>query len=289
MEVLAPAKINLGLSVLGRFPNGYHSIHTLFAALELGDLLQIEPIKEGIELRVLGSDLSAGSDNLVYRVAEIYLEAIGWPGGIRIVLDKRLPIAAGLGGGSSDAARVLRVLSEIYPVYASLDLSAIAENLGADVPFFLQPGLSEGRGIGDQLRPLPPIDQHVVLLNPDIKLMSAWAYKYLLPSEWQSELDVKAIMEALKSGQEPPYWNTLEIPVFRLEPSLAELKAALQQAGLYGCLMSGSGSTLFGLATDADHAAFVAQKLSEQFPRFWIRATRTLTPSYPSYHPSIMI
>lgn len=289
MEVLAPAKINLGLSVLGRMPNGYHDIHTLFAALEMGDRIRIEPSPQGIQLEVVGSNLSAGPDNLIYQAAQAYLEAVGWPGGIRITLDKRLPIAAGLGGGSSDAATVLRALSEIYPVYASLDLSAIAQNLGADVSFFLRPGLSEGRGIGDRLRVLEPINLHLVLLNPAISVMTAWAYKYLGPSEWQHDLNVAAIIQALRAGDEPPYWNTLERPVFRLEPSLAELKEELQKAGLSGSLLSGSGATLFGIAKDADHAAFVAQQLQARFPHFWIRATRTVGKEYNAVHPNIMI
>ncbi len=289
MEVLAPAKVNLGLSVLGRLPSGYHSIHTLFAALELGDGLFIEPTSQGIELQVQGSDLSAGPDNLIYQAAQAYLEAVGWPGGIKIVLDKRLPLAAGLGGGSSDAATALRALAEIYPVYASLDLAAIAQNLGADVSFFLRPGLSEGREIGDKLRVLEPIDLHLVLLNPGIQVMTAWAYKYLAPSEWQYELNIPAILQALKAGEEPPYWNTLERPVFRLEPNLAELKEELKKAGLFGCLLCGSGSTLFGLAKDADHAAFAARQLQTKFPNFWIRATRTLGKDYQIFHPGIMI
>lgn len=273
MELLAPAKVNLGLSVLGRREDGYHELHTLFAALDLADRLFIEPTPGGVRLEVAGADLPAGGDNLAYRAAWAYLEAAGWPGGVQIHLQKRLPLAAGLGGGSSDAAAVLLALSRLYP--APLDLPAIARRLGADVPFFLLGGMAEARGIGERLRAVEAVEAHVVLVNPGIAVSAASAYEGLRPEEWGPELDVAAILQALRSGQDPPYWNSLEAPVFRLEPAIAELKPILRAAGLRGVLMSGSGSTVFGLACDADEALFLARELQARFPRFWVRAART--------------
>ncbi len=275
MEVVAPAKVNLGLSVLGRLPSGYHALHTVFAALAVGDVLQVETLPEGVELEVRGSDLPANTDNLVYKAAALYLGAVGWRGGVRIVLEKKLPLAAGLGGGSSDAAAVLRALSELYP--APLELPTLALQLGADVPFFLRSGLAEGRGVGEQLTPLEPLEAHLVLVNPGIAVRAADAYRHLKPEEWQPELDVPGILAAIRAGAEPPYWNTLEGPVFRLQPYLQELKLELRRAGLFGVLMSGSGSTLFGLARDADEAESIAQKLRALYPGFWIVATQTVS------------
>lgn len=276
MEILAPAKVNLGLSILGKLPDGYHELHTIFAALGVGDRLWLEAIPEGIQLAIRGSRLSAGPDNLVYRAARAYLEAADSQAGIRITLEKKLPLSAGLGGGSSDAAAVLRGLARLYP--ARVDLPAIALKLGADVPFFLGSGLAEGRGIGEKLTPLPPLEVHMVLVNPGIAVSAADAYRDLQPEEWQPELDVLGIIQAIRAGDEPLYWNTLESPVFRLQPYLAELKIELRRAGLYGVLMSGSGSTVFGLARDAGEADFIAAKLRERHPRFWIVATRTVGP-----------
>jgi 4-diphosphocytidyl-2-C-methyl-D-erythritol kinase len=273
VEVVAPAKVNLGLSVLGRLPGGYHALHTIFAALVVGDVLHVETLPEGVELEVRGSDLPANTDNLVYKAAALYLSAVGWRGGVRIVLEKKLPLAAGLGGGSSDAAAVLRALSRLYP--APLELPSLALQLGADVPFFLGSGLAEGRGVGEQLTPLEPLEAHLVLVNPGIAVRAADAYRHLKPEEWQSELDVPGLLAAIRAGEEPPYWNTLEGPVFRLLPYLQELKLELRRAGLFGVLMSGSGSTLFGLARDADEAEFIAQKLRALYPGFWIMATQT--------------
>lgn len=274
LEVRAPAKVNLGLSVLGRLPNDYHQLHTLFAALEVADRIFVEPIPEGVELEVVGSAPPGGPSNLAYRAAQVYLEAAGWPGGVRIRLEKKLPLAAGLGGGSSDAAAVVRALAEFYP--ANLDLFGLALKLGADVPFFLSPGLAEGRGVGEKLRRLEPLSLNLVVVNPGIAVSAADAYRHLRPEEWQPELPLGALLETLRAGEEPPYWNTLEKSVFRLEPGLAELKAELRAAGLLGVLMSGSGSTLFGLAGDVDQAEFIAARLLARHPGFWVRATRTV-------------
>ncbi|GEM82677.1 4-(cytidine 5'-diphospho)-2-C-methyl-D-erythritol kinase [Meiothermus hypogaeus] len=275
MELLAPAKVNLGLSVLGRRADGYHELHTVFAALQVADRLFLEAIPEGVELEVRGSNLPANPDNLVYKAVVAYLNAVGWPGGVKVVLEKHLPLAAGLGGGSSDAAAALRALSKLYP--APVNLPALALKLGADVPFFLEARLAEARGVGEQLRPLEPLEASVVVLNPGIAVSAAEAYRELRPEEWQPELDVPGILGAIRAGEEPPYWNTLEQPVFRLVPYLQELKLELRRAGLRGVLMSGSGSSLFGLARDAEEARFVAQKLRTRYPRFWVVATQTVS------------
>jgi 4-diphosphocytidyl-2-C-methyl-D-erythritol kinase len=274
MEVLAPAKVNLGLSVMGRRANGYHELHTIFAAVQVGDRLHLEAIPEGVELEVRGSSLPADTDNLVYKAAVAYLNTVGWRGGVRVVLEKSLPLASGLGGGSSNAAAVLKALSRLYP--AAVDLPSLALKLGADVPFFLGAGLAEGRGVGEQLRPLEPLATQLVLVNPGLEVSAAEAYGQLSPQMWQPDLDVPGILSAIRALEEPPYWNTLEHSVFRLKPYLQELKLELRRAGLFGVLMCGSGSSIFGLARDADEARFIAQKLLIKHPRFWVVPTQTV-------------
>lgn len=273
IERFSPAKVNLGLSVLGRRADGYHQLHTLFAALDVGDRITLEPIPQGIELRVLGADLPSGPANLAYRAARDYLEAAGNPGGVRIVLEKHLPIAAGLGGGSGNAATVLLGLRQFYP--APVDLLPLARNLGADVAFFLRGGLAEARGIGELLSPLEPLQVPLVLVNPGLAVSAAEAYRAMKPDDYSPELPVASILAALKRGEEPGWWNSLEAPVFRLRPELAELKASLRAFGLRGVLMSGSGSTFFVLASDLAQAQHLAARLREHFPRFWIRPAQT--------------
>lgn len=254
MERLAPGKVNLGLSLLGRRPDGYHELHTLFAALSFGDRVVVEPLPEGISFRG-----RYGRRNLAYRAAEAYLERAGWPGGVRILLEKELPEGAGLGGGSSDAAQVLLALKEIYP--AEVDLVALALSLGADVPFFLQGGVAEARGVGERLTPctLPPLP--VVVFAPGLRLPTPLVYREVKPHDFAPELPVPEVLAALARGGEPPYWNSLEGPAFRLYPELKEVKARLKALGLYGVLMSGSGSAFFGFAQDLDHARRTVEAL----------------------------
>lgn len=272
MRRFSPAKVNLGLSVLGRRGDGYHELHTLFAALPVGDWLTLEPTPQQgrIELTVQGADLPLGMDNLAYRAAWLYLEGAGWPGGVRLHLEKHLPVAAGLGGGSSNAAAALLGLAELYP--APLDLGSLARALGADVPFFLRGGWAEAGGIGERLRPVEPLPLALVLVNPGLAVRAAEAYRALRPEDYGPPLPLEAIRQALAAGLEPPWWNSLEASVFRLYPGLAELAGHLRALGLRGVLLSGSGSSFFGLAADPEEARWLARKVQAALPQCWVRA-----------------
>ncbi len=265
----APAKINLGLAVTGRLENGYHTLDTLFCTLDVGDTLTLEPIESGIELTVLGLDLPTTRENLVYRAAEAYLAAAGIPSGIRITLEKRLPIAAGLGGGSSDAAATLRGLERLFP--RDLDLHSIAKKLGADVPFLLEGGAARASGIGDILEPVQLPEIHVVLANPNVGITAKEAYVGL-QGRFGAPLEMAAILEALHNKTIPPFRNDLEAPVLEVYPIVQTVKNVLSKAGLYAVLMSGSGSTCYGLAQTAQRANEIATALQLEFPNWWVRA-----------------
>lgn len=250
----ARAKVNLGLAVLGRRPDGFHEIDTLMARLELADRLTLEPRPQGIALTVTGAELPAGRGNLAYRAAEAYLAAAGWPGGVALRLKKRVPVAAGLGGGSSDAAAVLRGLARLYP--APVDLLALAAGLGSDVPFFvLDVSAARATGRGEGLEPcaLPPLA--LVLVNPGVAVSAADAYAWL---------------ERGRMGR-----NALEPGVVRRHPVVGEALAALRAAGLRDVLMSGSGATCFGVAANEGEARAVARALAKRQPGWWVRPTRT--------------
>ena len=271
----APAKINLGLSVLGRLPDthafaGYHALHTLMVPLDVGDELEVRPA-ESLSLTVLGADLPGDSRNLVYRAARAYLDAAGLEDNAEMVLYKRLPLASGLGGGSSDAASTLLALAELYP--ADLDLHRLATTLGADVPFFLNGGPAVAEGIGEVLTPLslPPL--HVVLLNPGIAVSAAAAYRWLAETgAYTPPLDLAGIGAALLAGSPLGYWNALEAGVLARHPQIGAALGALSAAGLHSALMSGSGSTVFGLAASREQAQAAAATLQAQYPAYWIRA-----------------
>jgi 4-diphosphocytidyl-2-C-methyl-D-erythritol kinase len=277
LKLFAPAKINLGLAVTGKLENGYHTLDTVFTTLNTGDVLSLEAQASGITLEIIGSDLPTNSENLVYRAAERYLELAEIKTGVNMVLEKNLPIAAGLGGGSSDAAATLRGLSRIYP--ANVDLPALAKSLGADVPFLLEAvsgqfTAARAQGIGEILEPLELPEVHLVLANPGVGITAKEAYVGL-QGRFGKPLELEKIIQSLEQKQVPPYRNDLELPVLEAYPIVAEVKQELEQAGLFGVLMSGSGSTCFGLAQDEQQALEVATRLSRAHPDWWICPTST--------------
>lgn len=270
-EYFAPAKVNLGLSVVGRRADGYHELHTLMVPLTVGDTLEIVPAPT-LSLRVTGAELPTDGRNLVYRAARAYLDAAGVGEGAAITLHKRLPLASGLGGGSSDAATTLLALARLYP--SGVDLPALALGLGADVPFFLPGGAALASGVGEVLRPVdvPPV--HLVLLNPGVEVSAADAYRWLA-GRFTPPLDLGALLGALASGEPVPYFNALQPEVVRRHPPIAAALAALQDAGLHAPLMSGSGSTCFALARSEAQARDAAGQLAARFPGWWVAAAST--------------
>ena len=218
--------------------------------------------------------LGAGPDNLVYRAAERYLERCrtltGEARGVALHLVKRIPIAAGFGGGSSNAAAALRGLASLYP--APINLLELGAVLGSDVPFFVQDASAAwGSGRGEQLEPasLPPLA--LVLVNPGVPVSAGEAYGAL--ERLDPPLARARLLAELARGAEPSYRNSLEPGVLRRYPAVGEVLAALRAEGLRGVLMSGSGSSCFGLARDAAGAERAARSLAR--PGWWVSAART--------------
>ncbi len=271
----AHAKVNLGLNVVAKRGDGYHEVDTLMARLELHDTVTLEPTAGGVTLRVRGADLPEDAANLAHRAAQRYLAAAGegrGVHGVHLQLDKRIPVAAGLGGGSSDAAAVLMGLSDLYPSH--VDLAALAKDLGADVSFFLLDApAARARGRGEKLERVALPTLHLVLVNPGLAVSAGDAYANL--QNFSSRSDVAGLVEKLGRGEEPGYINALQPGVMLLHPPLREVVTALRATTLKGVMMSGSGSTCFGLAQDAAHAQDVASGLAHAHAGWWVRATHT--------------
>lgn len=287
VTVLAPAKVNLGLRVAARRGDGYHEIDTLFATVEIADRLRLTRTSGGVsgaasDHRDPGSRADElppmGPANLAFRAAEAWLEAAGRPGGVHVELDKRLPIAAGLGGGSSDAGAVIRGMARLWP--APVDPLAIAKRLGSDVPFFASGhAVARGRGRGERLVPRTLPERWLVLVNPGVAVPVAEAYGGLMafgpPQEWD------AVADAWAGGQAPRWRNDLQVGVLRRHPDVRAAWSALGQAGLSSPLLSGSGATCFGLADDEDHARRVARELQASRPDWWVTCARA--PARPAF------
>jgi 4-diphosphocytidyl-2-C-methyl-D-erythritol kinase len=290
--LLAPAKLNLGLRVTGRRPDGLHEIESVFAPLDLADELELAVEPGGrlrVRLAVSGADaLPADERNLAFRAAEAFLRAAGLSARVRIALAKRIPLAAGLGGGSSDAGAVLRALSERFPDAVGEEaLAELALGLGADVPFFLDPRPAIVSGIGERRAPLPgPLPPLAVLLaNPGVALATRDVFaataarpRATAATGGLSELWREALAgppEGLVARLAPLLANDLEPAAERLCPALAPLRAALRAAGAAAVGLSGSGATLYGLFATRAEAAAARSRLAAS-AGVWLRLARTL-------------
>src|SRR5215475_8032780 len=256
------AKINWTLEILGKRPDGYHEVRTLLQTISAADKLTFEPAERGIAIHCDHSDVPRDETNLVHRAAKLFGDFTGVKKGVRIRIDKRLPVAAGLGGGSSNAAVTLLALQKLWNVQLeSRDLFGLAAKLGADAPFFLIGGTCLGVGRGDEVYPLADINEEFLLLvNAGIAVPTRDVYADLPPELTKPggvikmPLSFEAAYAAIaRPSDHVPLINDLEKSVLARHPSLVEIKRWLKQVGARGVLMSGSGSTIFAIF-DSDKA-----------------------------------
>jgi len=280
VRVRAPAKVNLFFEVLGKRADGYHEIATLMLAVDLADELDFAPAEPG-ELSLTCDDpaLPTGPENLVLRAASRLRAETGTTAGARIQLRKRIPWAAGLGGGSSDAAAALEGLNELWRLGLSpAALARIGSEIGSDVPFFLNGPAAWCTGRGEVVAQVPvgrPLD--LVLVKPPEGLSTADVYKRLtVPAR---PVDGRAAREALASGDVEALgralFNRLQEPAFVLSPAVAAAYRRVQGVGAAGCLMSGSGSSLFALCRSPSEARRVHDDLSRGWATGGEASTRT--------------
>ena len=270
----APAKVNLGLEVVGRRPGGYHELVTVMQTLELADTVIVETA-ESIEGSTSMPELAA-EDDLAVQAARLWRAELKPQAGARIHVDKHIAIAAGLGGGSSDAAAVLMALDELWSTNGThAQLQKAASTLGADVPFLLRGGTALGTSRGDKLHHLPAAPmRYVVLVRPHLRLATADVYAELRPSEWSGGSQTRALAKAIASGELPHglMRNDLTKAAVRLVPAISNVLQALQIVGAKPALLSGSGATCFGLFDDKDQAQSAFQRLC--LPKYWTQLSQ---------------
>ncbi len=263
----APAKINLGLYVLGKRPDGYHEIESVLQTVSLYDDLIIEEGGKGIQVLTDHESLPAGKENLVYQAAELLSREVGRSPSVRIRLVKRIPVAAGLGGGSSDAAATLLGLNRLWELHYSREhLMKIGCMLGMDVPFFLSTSSALVRGRGEILEPLsppsPPI--WVLLINPGFEVSTEWTYQGLKLGLTIENKHISIRKFTLSAVKDAGLENDLERVTVKEYPILREIKEALGKWGAEVALMTGSGPTLFGLFPDRERALTAQKELVER-------------------------
>lgn len=260
--LLAPAKINLCLHVLRKRPDGYHDLAMLMQRISLYDRITLSFNDSGmVRVRCDGVTLAAGEENIAARAARRVLELAGSRAGVEIVIAKEIPVAAGLGGGSSDAATVLMGMNDLLGAgLTQQQLMAEGAKLGADVPFFIFGDPAWATGIGDVLQTVPPLPPvWYLLVNPGVAVSTAWVYQNL---RLTSKDEVSKLPGFPSTVPELATFlhNDLESVTIGRYPQLAEIKGRLRDLGAAGALMSGSGPTLFGIFSSGE-AAEAARKV----------------------------
>jgi 4-diphosphocytidyl-2-C-methyl-D-erythritol kinase len=277
LEKRSPCKVNLLLNILGKREDGFHELETVMHPMQVFDRLTLERVEAGVHLTCSDASLPTDSRNLVYRAAESFLQAARVRGGAQLHLEKKIPLAAGLGGGSGNAATTLLGLNELFGLPLNpAQLNELASSLGSDVPFFLQdqPALATGRG--ETIRPLAPFaalrSAAFVLIHPGFGIATAWAYQQLarFPNALNGETGRAQKLISLLQGTSlstagTAFYNSLEAPALEKYPLLVLFQDFLRANGAAATLMSGSGSTTFAVTETRAEADNLAEKFRAKF------------------------
>ncbi len=277
MKVKAHSKINLTLNVVGQRPDGYHDVDMIMQTLELGDVVTVNKTLSGIEVSGTGS-IAYDESNLAYKAAKLFFDVTGIRGGASVYIEKNIPVCAGMAGGSTDCAAVLKCLNAIYgKPLSTKSLIAISARLGADVPYCIAGGTARAQGIGEKLTPLKPFgDVAVVVVKPCISISTPWAYRSL-DHDNMDHPDTEAAAEAIERGERNAVYglmgNSFEKSIFRKYPEIESIKQRLIAFGADGALMSGSGSTVFGIFEDEARAKEAYQYYEGKYKEVFLTRT----------------
>jgi 4-diphosphocytidyl-2-C-methyl-D-erythritol kinase len=284
LAVFSPAKINVYLRILGRRADGYHDLETVMLPLDFGDELTFELQPTGVVLECDDPRLPVDDSNLIVRAAKRLAERGGAKHGARIMLRKRTPLAAGLGGGSSNAATTLWALNDLWSLHAPrATLDEIAADLGSDINFFFANDAALCHGRGERVHVVPcRFSATILLVNPGFSIATKWAYaswakaaETLTVKPPEVSLLLRALAEDDLNVVAAALFNSLEAPSVCKFPVLELLKDAMRDNGAVGALMSGSGATVFGLFADREAAERSARQIRAEFgPSTWTTVTR---------------
>ncbi len=279
LTMSAPAKINLSLDITGKLDNGYHSLEMILQTISLKDEIVLEKQNEGISIECNQPLVPLDDSNICYKAARIFFLKTGIQGGVKIKIDKKIPIGAGLAGGSTNAAAALKGLNALYDARLSgEELISLGLQCGSDVPFCLVGGTCLARGIGEKLSPLPALrGVHAVLIMPDFSVSTAWVYQNYRMDDPVRHPNTQAILSAIQTGDIPgvarEMKNVLESVTAVKYPEIEGIKRDLKNRGALGSMMSGSGPSVFGLFSDAEQAHCVFSTLQKQYENIWLVTT----------------
>ncbi|NLY45879.1 MAG: 4-(cytidine 5'-diphospho)-2-C-methyl-D-erythritol kinase [Tissierella sp.] len=258
-------KVNLALDVLYKRNDGYHEIKSIMQRISLKDRLIFKEIHEGMIIESNHKEVPVDSTNLVYKVWDKLREITGVSKGVKIIIEKNIPVAAGLAGGSSNGAATLQALNNLWNLNLSQsELMKIGKGLGADIPFCIMGGTALAEGIGEKLTKIRTLSgKHILLCNPGIPISAGYAYSKC--KSLNRGIDMEAIISSIEdddlTGVAKKLENIMEDPMIEEYPIIGEIKDIMMANGALGSLMSGSGSTVFGLYDDEEKMKFTQKKL----------------------------
>ncbi|MDD6485001.1 MAG: 4-(cytidine 5'-diphospho)-2-C-methyl-D-erythritol kinase [Clostridiales bacterium] len=265
------AKINLTLDVLGKLENGYHEVEMIMQTLSLFDLVLVDKVSRGISISTNLKYLPANDKNIAYKAAELFLKTHGIKAGVKIMIHKNIPVAAGLAGGSGNCAAVLCAMNLLFNTHMSHEeLCRMGAKLGADVPFCIMGKTQLARGLGDELSQCAPVPKMTVLLvKPPINVSTASIYAQIDDAPIKKRPDTAAMLEAIKAQDiyaiSENLCNVMEGVTEKIHPVIRGIKQKMVLNGALGALMSGSGPTVFGIFDDFDKAKASADSFAHQY------------------------
>ena len=269
-QMKAYAKINLGLDVVGILENGYHEVKMVMQTVGIYDELSFERAESGIVVTTDSGELPTDENNLIYKAAKLMFDTYGIREGIRIHLQKNIPIAAGMAGGSTDAAATMKGINRLFDLGCSLrELMELGVQIGADVPYCVMGGTALAEGIGEKLTALNPAPEcFLVVAKPDINVSTKYVYEHLDAEgvEEHPDIDgmVKAIEEGSLQGILDRMGNVLENVTVKAHPIIDTIKDRMRELGAVGSMMSGSGPTVFGIYLEETKAKEAYRQLREE-------------------------
>ncbi len=266
----AYAKINLGLDVLRRREDGYHEVKMIMQTVNLYDTLTFAKQQEGITVTTDKEELPGDESNLIYKAARLLMETYDISGGVKIALQKKIPMAAGMAGGSTDAAAVFHGMNELFDLGMSeAQMCALGVKIGADVPYCIQGGTALSEGIGEVLTKLPDApDCFLLIAKPDIDVSTKYVYENLHANELKCHPDIDGMRAAIEAGNlqgvADRMENVLETVTVRKYPIIEEIKDFMKENGALNALMSGSGPTVFGVFDTQEKAQEALEGLAKK-------------------------
>ena len=270
LKLEAYAKINLGLDVVRRLENGYHEVKMVMQTVGIADTITLTKTKQGIAVSTDSGEIPADENNLVYKVAKLLTETCDIKEGVNIHLEKRIPVAAGMAGGSTDAAAVFKGMNTLFSLGLSTqELQKLAVKLGADIPYCIVGGTALAEGIGEKLTILPDApDCFLLVAKPDINVSTKYVYENLNLPRLKKHPDIDGMVEAVKKGDAEGIIermdNVLQSVTEEKYPVISQLKDFMEDNGAKKALMSGSGPTVFGVFEREEDAVTAGEKLADR-------------------------